>query len=118
MESKQEGIFDVNRRNNGQGIYITERVAEGTVKSIEEATLHSQGKSYNIVGAYLELETSRGTDKVEFPRSLALSDRREILNQTVKYSFSTSHMPGEFNSKDYTLEILSGRFKGDVLKAI
>lgn len=124
MNIKQtiEGIFDVESKDDGFE-FQTSKTSHGDIVKIDEKELTYYSNSTAIFthemkkidGVVLTLRTSRGTEKVYFPRELSLMDKQAILNQQVRYNHHTWRTNTEGTSDMYTLEILSGQLTGEKL---
>ena len=101
---------------------IRRKTTQGILRGITDKThrYHSTAiftsSSNDIPGVVLKIETERGLGEVAFPREIPLSDRREMVDQEVKYTDRVWSTPEEGTSHDYTLEILTGPFKGQKLE--
>ena len=118
-----EGIFEVRKEQESAGSVSWDRTlstTEGTIKGIQEKEIIYGSKKER--GVCITLENSLGSAEVEFPRILALTDRRAIIGQGAKYTkfheLYDEIFPygGSLNTCKYTLNILTGNLAEEEIK--
>ena len=124
MEEKKtfEGIFEIVPVKDDYA-RIIKKVAEGIVTDIRDKELKYTSTTIfgehakTMSGSTIGIKNERGEGDIEFPRQFSLSDRREIIDQKVRYADRIWSSPSEGTFHDYTLEILEGSFRGERLES-
>jgi len=125
VEEIQEGIFDINKIDEGfPGIWrkkIVEYKCEGKVIDIKERELSYDCGAYQkpreILGSSFSLETSKGKGNVYFPRQFSLTDINAIRGQRIKYLCQKRSGAEDYDADNtYRIEILTGSLKGENIK--
>ena len=89
---------------------------EGQVLKMKEGMVEFPGSETShpdkdIIGTYFEVESTKGTAKVEFPRTFSLTDQKKIVGERIAYEKYTeifADAGGSLETNKYTLRILSG----------
>ena len=120
-EKSIEGIFDAESETKGD-VFEKRKTTEARLTNIEEkefqyfSTAFLAYNSKKIRGVVLTLQNQRGTEKVDFPKEVSLTDKEAILNQVVSYTHNVWRTATEGTVDNYTLEIKSGDLAGRKLE--